>query len=58
MSEAEIMKCAAILASGIIAHDKDDREIIPEEAVELMEQIAQVIAKSQDAKAHKVKEWL
>lgn len=58
MNESEIMHCAAILAAGIIAHDKEDRTVIPEETVELMEQIAEVMTKSQREKLHSGKEWI
>lgn len=45
MSKAEIMNCAAILAAGIIASGKCESCIGAEEAVALMNEIADAIRK-------------
>lgn len=58
MTESEIMQCAAILASGIIAHDKANGEILPNEAVDLMEQIAAIMASRQKEQQQENEEWL
>lgn len=52
MTESEIMNCAAILAAGILARNQDKTATTPEEAVNLMEEIAEVITDRQAAKQY------
>lgn len=58
MTESEIMQCAAILASGIIANGKGYGRVLPNEAVDLMEQIAAVMADRRKDTQQENEEWL
>lgn len=58
MTESEIMQCAAILASGIIANGNGKERVLPNEAVDLMEQIAAVLTNRQKNTQQKDEEWL
>lgn len=57
MTEAEIMKCAAILTAGLLAAEHSYLHSA-EDAIDQMEEIAEEIRKRQEQKQRSQKEWL
>lgn len=59
MTKFEIMNCAAILAAGMMADNTNNLCYTAEQAVDLMEQIAAVIAERQkDEKRSNLEKWV
>lgn len=56
MTNPEILKCAAILAAGMIASEKREPSVSADEAVALMKQIAAVISDQQKGKNKEILE--
>lgn len=58
MTKAETMHCAAILAAGIMTNEHKRMLYSPEDAVNLMEEIAKEIFKRQFEEQCKNEEWI